>query len=815
MIAAGPRSLPATYLQPVFVHRKSESDPPVSAWKLRHNWIPLVFLVVGLLLVLQLGIAGRNNNAERIDLETRITAEQLKLRLESCFDMRAGLLRTLAGLPWQSRQQVIADWTDRASALLPLYTGVQALNYVDTDGVIRVIYPVEPNRAALDANLRQNPNVSVVDALDRAEATGSMARTDPVELLQGGKGFALYQPIRGSTGQPVGFANGVFRVEALMNSCLPEGRLRQNFAFALIDDGTVFYEQADPRAAGPSPHQVDLEIDVPGEPWRFTIAPLRSYLVATANILDETWVGVGVLLTTLLTLALRSALVKQRDIEAREDEYRLLVENQTDLVVKVNMDGEFQYISPSYCEMFGKTQDELIGTAFMPLVHEDDRALTARSLERLHRPPHTAYHEQRAMTKDGWRWLAWSNRAVLDDKGEVVGVTAVGRDVTDIKRLEERVAHSQKMRAMGELAGGITHDFNNLLQVILGNMEFLLLKEKHDAETRIALESVRDIGTRAMGLTKKLATLSRQGVSRPELFDIDEFLGELEELLRHTMPASIDLVVTPSHESLSLFGDRSQLEQVLLNMCFNARDAVDDKGCIRLQARRQEIDGLEIGPDLQADTGEYVVITVEDDGHGIDPDVLPRIFDPFFTTKGTATGTGLGLANSYSIVEQHNGTITVDSTPGNGSCFSVYLPLAKLEEQEGGSGRHEAEPGSAKDAREAGLVLVADDNPQLLELACKVLENAGYKTCTAADGKEALEVYKARQHEIRLLILDLVMPELSGQEVAAAVRELSDDVRILFVSGYVPEETQRALKEPLIRKPYSIKDLMEAMDELG
>ena len=784
-------------------------------WKLRHNWIPLVFLLLGLLLVLQLGIAGRNNDAERIGLETRITAEQLKLRIESCFDSRAGLVRTLAGYPWQSPEQVSSDWAGRASALLPLYSGVQALNYVDPDGVIRVVYPSGPNRAALDANLRGHPNASVVAALERAAATGAMARTDIVELLQGGKGFALYQRIGAAAGQPAGFANGVFRVEALMNSCLPEGRLRRDFAIALIDGDAVFYEQVDPLAAGPSPYEVALQIEVTDRPWRFTIAPLKSYLAATDDILGETWVVLGVLLTTLLTLALRSALIKQRNIEAREDEYRLLVENQTDLVVKVNMEGEFQYVSPSYCEMFGNTEDELLGEAFMPLVHEDDRERTAHSLERLHYPPHTSYHEQRAMTKDGWRWLAWSYRAVLDDEGELVGATAVGRDVTDIKRLEERVAHSQKMRAMGELAGGITHDFNNLLQVILGNMEFLLLKDRLDAETRNALESVRDIGMRAMSLTKKLATLSRQDASRPEVFEVNEFLHELEKLLGRTMPASVDFVVTPSDEPLSVYGDRSQLEQVLLNLCFNARDAVEDKGCIRLQARVQNVDTLGIGPDPELGAGDYVLITVEDNGHGIEADILPRIFDPFFTTKQSATGTGLGLANSYSIVEQHKGTITVESSPGTGSCFSVYIPLETSEGPETGSGRYGAEPAYARDTSKGGLVLIADDNIQLLELACKVLKKAGYRTCTATNGKEALRIYRERQDEIRLLILDLVMPEMTGQDVAAAVRELSDDVRILFVSGYVPEETKRALQEPLIRKPYSIEDLMKTLDELG
>ena len=783
----------------------------MSILKHRHNWLPLLFLIAGLLLVLLLGIAGKNNDAERIRLETRITAEQLKLRLESCFDSRAGLVRTLAGYPWQSREEVIANWSERASSLLPLYTGVQALNYVGPDGVIRVVYPFEPNRAALNANLTQNPNISVVNALQRAADNNVMARTGIIELLQGGMGFALYQPIRTLDGQPAGFVNGVFRVGALMDSCLPEGRLRQNFAFSLIDGEKVFFEQTDSRLAAPSPYQVELEIEVTGAPWHFTIAPLTSYLNATDKNLDEIWIGLGVLLITLLTLAFRVALIRQRDLMVREDQYRLLVENQTDVVVKVNSEGHFQYVSPSYCEMFGKTEDELLNKAFMPLVHEDDRELTARSLERLHRPPHTAYHEQRAMTKDGWRWLAWSNRAVLDDNGEMVGITAVGRDVTEIKRLEERMAHSQKMRAMGELAGGITHDFNNLLQVVLGNIEFLLLDSKHDNKTRKALESVRDVATRAMILTKKLATLSRQDVTRAEVFETNEFLKELKELLGRTLPASVDLAVTFADAPLCVHADRSQLEQVLLNLCFNARDAVESKGQVRLKLSQQTLDGLGLGLQPHLAAGEYVVITVEDEGHGIPADILPRIFDPFFTTKETSTGTGLGLANSYSIIQQHDGTITVDSMPGKGSSFSVYLPLATSEVVDSGVSPVQESP------REAGtgeLVLVADDNPQLLELACMVLERAGLETCTAADGRQALDLYKERQEDIRLLILDLVMPEMSGQEVAEAVRELSDDVRILFVSGYVPEQTKQGLQERILRKPYSIDELMEAVRDL-
>lgn len=778
----------------------------------RHNWIPLIFLVVSLLLVLWLATADLENDAERIDLETRITAEQLKLRIESCFDTRAGLLRTLAGYPWQSQQQLVGEWQSRTSALMPLYPGIQALNFVDLDGVIRVIHPVEPNRAALNANLRQNPNPSVVEALQRAESTGALARTSIIELLQGGKGFALYRPILAITGERIGFVNGVFRVEDLMQSCLPEGRLRQNFAFTLIDGDNAFYGQADPLANGAGRHAVDLQIDVVDAPWRFTMTPMTSYLAATKNVLHAVWLGVGLLLIALLAVALRVALLRQRDIETREDQYRLLVENQTDLVVKVNMQGEFQYVSPSYCEMFGKTEDELLGKAFMPLVHEDDREPTARSLERLHKPPHTAYHEQRAMTKDGWRWLAWSNRAVLDDNGDMIGITAVGRDVTDVKRLEERVAHAQKMRAMGELAGGITHDFNNLLQVILGNVEFLLQRDTKDNAAREAMESVREIGLRAMNLTKKLATLSRQEVTRPALFDANALLQELEGLLAHTLPASVNLAVHEADTPLPVNVDHTQIEQVLLNLCFNARDAIDTTGRIDLLARAATVDGNSAAPELQLPPGDYVVINVTDNGHGIDESILPRIFDPFFTTKGKETGTGLGLANSYSIVEQHGGTITVESTPGHGSTFSVYLPRATDSAAVADSAKV-APVGSYKQ-QTGELILVADDNPQLRELAVRVLETSGYAVCTAADGKQALDMYKDRKDEIRLVILDLVMPEMGGQDVAAEIRKLSADVAILFVTGYVPEETQHAVNERTLKKPYTMETFIETVNEL-
>ncbi|MEM7704262.1 MAG: ATP-binding protein [Pseudomonadota bacterium] len=780
-------------------------------WKQRYNWLPSLFLVASLALMAWLILASRASDRERIALETRITAEQLKIRLEACFDARAGLVRTLASYPWQSADVVREMWETRASSLMPLYSGIQALNYVDTAGIIRVIHPVESNRPALNADLSKNANRSVVQAITAAAASGQMTRTDMIELLQSGLGFVLYQQILSVDNQQLGFVDGVFRVESLMSSCLPEGRLRENFRFSFTDAGTVFYEQRDEEAKAPSPFSQSLAVEVVGRPWQFQLAPLQSYLDTRHSMFDEIWAMIGVVFSMMLALVMRSALLKQAKIEENEDKYRLLVENQTDMVVKVNPKGEFQYISPSYCEVFGKSEDELLGSSFMPLVHEDDRELTRRSLASLADPPHTSYHEQRAMTKAGWRWVAWSNRGIFDDVGNLQAITAVGRDVTDIKQLEQSISHSQKMRAMGELAGGITHDFNNLLQVILGNIDFALLDDGGDAQHRELLEQIRNVAKRAVGLTDKLATLSRQDASRPEVFDINEYVVELNELLIRTLPASVELTIELANEPLPICIDKSQLEQALLNLCFNARDAIQGAGRVSITTCRTTLDrrALEGRPNLLP--GDYVSVSIKDNGTGIEPDVLPRIFDPFFTTKGTKTGSGLGLSNCYSIVEQHKGLINVEAPPGKGACFTVFLPLAETPPMEP---KTDDNPPREKMPNDGKVALIADDNAEIVNLTRMVLEKAGYRTLTAANGREALDIYKSHQSDIQLVVLDLVMPELGGQEVALAIRELSEDVAILLVSGFIPEDVQNTLKEPIIKKPYTITALMEAVNKL-
>lgn len=767
--------------------------------------------VLGLLLVLVLGIVTNKRDDERILLETRITAEQVKIRLESCVDSRARQIIALASFPRKSRQHAIDTWTDSAKVLLPIYSGVLALNYVDTEWVIRVVYPLATNEDALNANLHENVNDSVRQALTAAEGSSRLTRTDIIDLLQSGKGFAFYKQILSPEGQPLGFANGVFRVQNLMDSCLSEKPLQNHFEFGVYENDELIFSKPQSNLSLQSPYLVTLPIEIIGPPWQLSFAPLQSYLDETNSLVDEIGIGLGILMAFLLALASRTLLKQKSFLSEKEDNYRLLVENQTDMVVKVNPEGEFLYVSPSYCNTFGKPESELLHRQFLPLVHEEDREHTQKSLASLKHPPHTSYHEQRAMTKEGWRWLAWSNTALLDSNGNIEAITAVGRDVTEIKRLEENIAHSQKMKALGEMAGGITHDFNNMLQVIIGSIESLLLDDTHSKATTRTLEQICRVVTRAMNLTEKLSTLSRQEKTQKEAFDMNRLLEELVVLLEHTLPASVCLSSAPSNQPLYVHADRAQIEQVLLNICFNARDAIASNGNIEIKTSRKMVDQgfLRQIPDVAP--GEYCVITVEDDGCGIQTDVLPRIFDPFYTTKAAGLGTGLGLANCYSIIEQHNGMILVNSSPDSGSSFSVYLPISQPDER---PQQHSPPTVHKLPKPENKLVLVADDNAEILQLTRLSLKSVGFATLAAENGKQALELFQQHQQDISLVILDFVMPEMGGEEVAKQIRLIDNEVKILFVTGYIPEDVTAGLQEPIIRKPYQRNDFLKVIEQL-
>ncbi len=771
------------------------------------TWIPGLFFLLGALGILALHLMVEKNERERIQVETQVTAEQIRLRLEAWIDSRVAVVQHLGNSQFTDQEDIETHFAHQAQHLLDLYPGIQAINYIDDYWVTRIIVPEATNLPALNQDLHQHPNASVVTSLSRAAETGKIVSTTVIDLLQGGQGIATYQTLVDKNELALGYINGVFRITMMLNTCLSEANLRERFRFRFVEEsGAIAYLHPDGSTGEEWEYAFDLPVRIADRRWILRLAPTPRYLEDFRNRADEIMALTGLILVTLMALLLRALLLRQAALRESQTKYRLLVENQNDLVVQFDLEGRFLYVSPSYCQTFGKTEEELLGRNNPPLVHENDREAAAGSMACLSEPPHRSYHEQRVMTCDGWRWLAWSNRAVLDDDGQMEAVTTVGRDITPRRKLEEQLIQSQKMQAIGLLAGGIAHDFNNLLHAMLNNLEFVFQEFKPTGQTRQDLEQLRRGVDQAMGLTRQLLAFSRQQVLKSATLDLNVVIDDMLQMMRRMIDVSITIDFAPAAELVRIHADRGQVEQVFMNLCVNARDAISGTGTISIRTEAREIDAAfcELHPD--AKPGKYGVLTVADTGRGMAPEVLERIFEPFFTTKEVGQGTGLGLASIYGVVQQHDGFMLVESEPDRGAKFTVFLP--RSEKDVTPTDKEPRKPAAGGDE----TILLAEDNVDVLNLAVRVLEKGGYQVLVATDGDEAVKVFKKHKDEVDLVMLDLVMPRLGGREAGELIRQVRSDIPILFASGYDPTSVDKQISDmdatDLLMKPFGIPELL-------
>jgi len=513
------------------------------------------------------------------------------------------------------------------------------------------------------------------------------------------------------------------------------------------------------------------------------------------------------------------AIIIRRDITERtraeeahresEERFRAVFETSPDAILVTRLaDGLTVLVNEGFARMTGWGAAEAVGRSSLDLQLWDRPADRAELVARLEEAGCVENLEARLRRKDASVLLGLVSARRIDLGGQEC-ILSITRDISEWKRAEEErdrlrssLEQAARMEAIGQLAGGVAHDFNNLLTVILAGADAMRQDLSEGSSPKLeVVEEIADAGARARDLTSQLLAFARKRVIAPRPLDLNGLLGNLQKLLRRVIGEDVELLVTLQPDLWSVHCDPGQLEQVILNLAVNASDAMPTGGKLEFEARNVEVDGALIAKQPFMHAGPYVRLSIRDNGQGMSPEVKARVFEPFFTTKPIGKGTGLGLATVYGIVKQADGYILVESEPGKGATFTVYLPRSAR------SAVAQEKPVREESARGTENVLVVEDDPQVRNVTVRSLRAGGYRVLVAGDGREALDLGSRTEEPLHLLVTDVVMPGLNGRAVAEALRRRHPGLRVLYVSGYAQEAiATRGVLEPgieLLPKPFS------------
>jgi PAS domain S-box-containing protein len=502
-------------------------------------------------------------------------------------------------------------------------------------------------------------------------------------------------------------------------------------------------------------------------------------------------------------------ITQRRKAEEVQRRLATAIEQAAEAVVITDPEGTINYVNPAFEKITQYSKEEVVGQNPRILKSgKHDEAFYRNLWETITsgRPWTGSFINRR---KDGALYREDATISpVKSSSGAIVNYVAVKRDITRETELQQQLLQAQKMEAVGTLAGGVAHDFNNLLQVVFGYTQMLMSKKPKDSADWQSLSKIASAAKRGAELVKGLLAFSRRTPTSPQLMNLNMLVQETKTLLERTIPRMIRIDLKVEQDTPMIYADPSQVEQILMNLALNARDAIDESGILTIETGMAELDDEFCRKHLGAKPGRYAVLTVSDTGHGMDRETLDHIFEPFYTTKEIGKGTGLGLAMVYGIVKQHDGYITCESAPGVGTTFRVFFPVAERTQEEKPAVEKQASPVGGTET-----ILVVDDEDPVRNIMTDLLTQAGYKVLTASSGREALEVYQSHQKEISLVLLDLIMPEMGGKECGRKLLSMDPNATIVVCSGYTSEALARGYTvsgaKAFLEKPYEPVALLD------
>jgi len=506
-----------------------------------------------------------------------------------------------------------------------------------------------------------------------------------------------------------------------------------------------------------------------------------------------------------------------------EEKYRTILNEMAEGYHEVDLAGNFTFFNEAFLTLFGYSAEEMTGMNFSHYAAE--KSIAKKVYQTYNKIYTTGKPVQRCewdiIRKDGEkRTLEYHAAVITDSKNIPKGFRGIVRDITESKRaeaeretLQSQLHQAQKMESVGRLAGGVAHDFNNMLGIILGHTELALLKTDEDNDLVFDLKEIQKAAKRSADTTKQLLAFARKEIIAPKQIDLNATVESMLNMLRRLIGEDIDLVWQPGAHLWPVKMDPSQIDQILANLCVNARDAISGVGKLTIETGRQTFDVEYCNEHPGSIPGDFVLLAVSDNGCGMDKNTLDNLYEPFFTTKEVGKGTGLGLATIYGIVKQNNGFIDVNSKPGQGSTFKIYLPRLVAHEE-----FDKAVPEKKAAAGGTETILLVEDDPSILRMTRMMLEQKGYSVLTAATPSEAIKLAKTHAEKIHLLMTDVVMPEMNGRDLAGEITALYPDIRRLFMSGYTADVIahQGILDDGVtfIQKPFSMTDMTKKVREV-